>query len=85
MARAPKTKPAAQVEQAVKAAAVKAGTQPLAPPVLAPQEWALCYQALNALFKGGLDGAPVAVAVLNAMGKIEPYLKAAQAAQQPAE
>ena len=61
--------------------------QPVQPvqPVLAPQEWALCYQALNALFKGGLDGAPVAVAVLNAMGKIEPYLKAAQAAQQPAE
>jgi len=74
---------AAQKPMAEKAAAVKAGSPVLSPPSLEPQEWGLCYQALNALFKGGVDGAPVAVAVLNAMGKIEPYLKAAQAAQQP--
>lgn len=71
--------PAAQVAQAQKAAAAKAGAPAaLAPPALAPQEWGLCYQALNALFRGGVDGAPAAVGILNTMAKIEPYLKAAQ-------
>lgn len=77
---------AAQAAQARKAAAMKAGraedanrTPP--PPSLTPQEWSICHQALDALFRAGVPGAQAAVAILGVMQKIEAIARAAEPAE----
>lgn len=69
---------AAQKAQAEKAAAVKAGAAPIAPPVLEPGEWQNIMTCLDQVVRssGQLGGLQGAAALLGTAGKIQAYLAA---------